>query len=513
MAAKPDMVAEDHVSVNILARPPAVSFASSAASACVGKTWNQSCNTILSRPQFSSALSLNPDLHAALDEVLADAFSKPLRPDFIVAYIGINFSLEETHHLITEKVGPGIPVITNKAKGLIGTDVQTDKLREVIWGSTDGDSEWNENNSNRGIVLSVGYMPGLKVDVIPLLRPKNEQQLTMVDHFLMEIMDFTCAASGSLSPSCIIMFGDKNEDMNPILTILDHVMPDETTIVGDASAAFLCTRMDEAENYNKDVFSFATAALVFARDQYRPEADIGETEFHVTVSNGIIPFGPHLKTVSVLEKHCLCSWVSAIMLGFESVIIDCYDVLMELKSQIKKPDMYIGVTQRRNYSILEKPPSSIRSLSFHEVKDGEGDFILVDGIGIKPGDIFFFYHADAENALITIDQARRKLRTLREDYEKNGREVFGGFIFSCENRGVSFFKRPGVDSKPFAMNFPGVPVAGMFGNGGEIGRGALLGVKKNLRRNGPRSCVHVYSSVYLAMSYVPPPEAPMIIDE
>lgn len=32
---------------------------------------------------------------------------------------------------ITEKVGPGIPVITNKAKGLIGTDVQTDKLREV----------------------------------------------------------------------------------------------------------------------------------------------------------------------------------------------------------------------------------------------------------------------------------------------------------------------------------------------------------------------------------------------
>ncbi|KAL6280881.1 hypothetical protein ACE6H2_017762 [Prunus campanulata] len=497
MAAKPDMVAEvemadakgvfspahDDVSVNILARPPAVSFASSAA--CVGKTWNQSCNKILSRPQFSSALSLNPDLHAALDEVLADASSKPLRPDFIVAYIGTNFSLEETHHLITEKVGPGIPVITNKAKGLIGTDVQTDKLREVIWGSTDGDSERNGNNSNRGIVLSVGYMPGKLHDSEILAN--QEQQLTMVDHFLMEIMDFTCAAS-------------------------DQVMPDETAIVGDASAAFLCTRMDEAENYNKDVFSFAAAALVFTRDQYKPE-DIGETEFHVTVSNGIIPFGPHLRTVSVLEKHCLCSWVSAIMLGFESVIIDCYNVLMELKSQIKKPDMYIGVTQRRNYSILEKPPSSIRSLSFHEVKDGEGDFILVDGIGIQPGDIFFFYHADAENALITIDQARHKLKTLREDYEKNRREVFGGFIFSCENRGVSFFKRPGVDSKPFAMNFPGVPVAGMFGNGGEIGRGALLGVKKNLRRNGPRSSVHAYSSVYLAMSYVPPPEAPMIIDE
>ncbi|XP_021818333.1 F-box/LRR-repeat protein At5g63520-like [Prunus avium] len=331
MAAKPDMVAEvemadakgvfspahDDVSVNILARPPAVSFASSAA--CVGKTWNQSCNKILSRPQFSSALSLNPDLHAALDEVLADAFSKPLRPDFIVAYIGTNFSLEETHHLITEKVGLGIPVITNKAKGLIGTDVQTDKLREVIWGSTDGDSERNENNSNRGIVLSVGYMPGLKVDVIPLLRPKNEQQLTMVDHFPMEIMDFTCAASGSLSPSCIIMFGDKNVDMNPILTILDQVMPDETAIVGDAGAAFLCTRMDEAENYNKDVFSFAAAALVFAKDLYKPEG-----------------------------------------------ISLCRTVLYSAANYIKKPDMYIGVTQRGNYSILEKPPSSSRQRRFVE---------------------------------------------------------------------------------------------------------------------------------------------------
>lgn len=78
MAAKPDMVPEvemadakgvfspahDDVSVSILARPPAVSFASSAA--CVGKTWNQSCNKNFSRPQFSSALSLNPDLHVSL---------------------------------------------------------------------------------------------------------------------------------------------------------------------------------------------------------------------------------------------------------------------------------------------------------------------------------------------------------------------------------------------------------------------------------------------------------------
>lgn len=55
------------------------------------------------------------------------------------------------------------------------------------------------------------------------------------------------------------------------LYLADQVMPDETAIVGDASATFLCTRMDEAENYNKGVFSFATAALVFARDQYKPE--------------------------------------------------------------------------------------------------------------------------------------------------------------------------------------------------------------------------------------------------
>lgn len=55
------MVNED-VMQNILARLPALSFASAA---CVNKTWNCVANQILSRPKLASALSLNRSLHVS----------------------------------------------------------------------------------------------------------------------------------------------------------------------------------------------------------------------------------------------------------------------------------------------------------------------------------------------------------------------------------------------------------------------------------------------------------------
>ena len=47
----------DDVLQNILARLPALSFASAT---CVSKLWNRVCNRVLSRPKFASALSLDP---------------------------------------------------------------------------------------------------------------------------------------------------------------------------------------------------------------------------------------------------------------------------------------------------------------------------------------------------------------------------------------------------------------------------------------------------------------------
>ncbi|XP_009359522.2 F-box/LRR-repeat protein At5g63520 [Pyrus x bretschneideri] len=316
---------DDDILQNILGRLPGVAFA---AAACVNTTWNKNCSHMLSRPKFASALSLNPDLHNAIDEVLAEIFSKPIRPDFVVAYIGTNFSLEETHQLITEKIGSGIPIITNRAMGLIGTDVETRNLREV--NCAHGNSARNPE-INGGLVVSVGFVPGLKVEIFPLPSPRHAPHLLMMEHFVRDILSY----SGPLPPSCMMMFGDKHFDMNLVVAALDAIMPDKTAIVGDASASFMYTRRNETGNYSSDLFYSAGAALVFVKDQHKPDY-MGEIEFHVTLSPGLMPFGPQIKTISSYETPTHSSWISAVMSEFEGVFIDSHTILRELQSQVSR---------------------------------------------------------------------------------------------------------------------------------------------------------------------------------
>ena len=102
---------------------------------------------------------------------------------------------------IAEKLGSRTPVITNTACGIIGRDAVTNTMREVYffcWSipklnyltlessaevilqvrwhmipEEDGSNSQEADDFNRGIVLIVGFLPGLKVDTIPLLRPKR----------------------------------------------------------------------------------------------------------------------------------------------------------------------------------------------------------------------------------------------------------------------------------------------------------------------------------------------------
>ncbi|KAM4107687.1 hypothetical protein ACJW30_04G163500 [Castanea mollissima] len=82
---------------NILERLPVPSFASAT---CVSKLWNRVCNRILSRPKLASALSLNPSLHMAVEEVFDKVLSKPIRPHFALASIGSGFSLIDAFRLV-----------------------------------------------------------------------------------------------------------------------------------------------------------------------------------------------------------------------------------------------------------------------------------------------------------------------------------------------------------------------------------------------------------------------------
>ncbi|KAJ9163911.1 hypothetical protein P3X46_023533 [Hevea brasiliensis] len=508
------LVSEDVIE-NILSRLPALSFASAA---CVSKCWNKVCGRILSRPKFASALSLNPSLHDAVNEVFEKVLSEPISPHFAIACIGKQFSLEVAHQLITQKLGSKVPVITNAASGIIGADACSDELKEIRWESSDDDDDDDQDDEtdsqgdsllDKGIVLVVGFVPGLKVDAIPLLRPKTVPQIALVDKFLMDISSFTASVSDCLSPAGIILFGDRNIDMKPILAKMDFAMNEETVIVGDATGCFLCRRADDSQNDHADT-NLDAVALVFARDKNKSDG-IGEIQFHVTLSTGVMPFGPQLQAVCVIAKDTECSWLTARLQG-QYEILDGEGLLGDISDQFngeESPDLYIGVVQQRECCIGTES-SSRASLAFYEVLGGDKEFFIINGVGIKPGDSFLFYHSDSDTASSSCGDAYRNLANLKEESKRKNclrprnveeEEVFGGLIFSCVHRGESFHHD--TDSFPFRENFPGVPLAGVF-CGGEIGRGSSSSIsQEDDEENSARCCLHYHSTVYLVMSYVP----------
>ncbi|KAJ6339548.1 hypothetical protein OIU77_007494 [Salix suchowensis] len=280
----------------------------------------------------------------------------------------------------------------------------------------------------------------------------------------MDILHYTSTVSDCQAPAAIIIFGDKTTDMKPAVSKMDCVMPEETVMVGDASTSFIFRNGDSSLIHLAHTCYFQPVALVFARDRYEPEG-IGEIQFHITMSKGVMPFGPKLEAASVLLKDSECSWISAKLEG-QNGIVAAGEILNDLKQQFRDADMsadiYIGVTKetiRTNDSGILIPG---RCLDFYEVRGGGGRYFNVHGVDIRPGDSFLSYHSDSETASSTCDHALQKLLTLKAELKSKNhlhlskftdkdekKEVLGGLIFSRDRRGESFFGEPFVDSSPF----------------------------------------------------------------
>ncbi|KAL6576291.1 hypothetical protein OROHE_000072 [Orobanche hederae] len=131
---------------------------------------------------------------------------------------------------------------------------------------------------------------------------------------------------------------------------------------------------------------------------------------------------------------------------------------------------------------------------------GDEEYLFVNSVGITTAEPFRFYISDSKSALLSCDKVSDGLRQLKLDPDK--RKVFGGIIFSCCGRGESLFGRRGIDSAPFLNTFRGVAFGGTYCNG-EIGRGNSSLYDED--KEGDIVCCneHVYSAVYLVMSYCP----------
>ncbi|KAK9748301.1 hypothetical protein RND81_02G048800 [Saponaria officinalis] len=484
---------------NIIGKLPAQSFASAA---CVSRTWNDVCCRILSRPLIASAISLNPSFTEAMKEVVGKVLSGPIRPHFAILCICSTFDLDEAHRLIAQKLGSNTPLITCNAGGVIGREALTDQFNEVMFPYYDEDDEFVNIAEKQGISLTVGYLPGLKVDVIPLSYPIEGHS---IDKFVVNIRDFSASASGCTSPQAIFLFGDSQADMKPILEKLDYALSEQTVIAGNESCRFRWARSNSPFNSEFEcerVHFYGAVGLVFASDKNTPEG-AWKIDFHFAVGTGVTAFGPTYTVVSAkLRGSEFASWLTAKREG-ENETLDGEQILDDLANNIDMGmgdpihdyDLYIGVTKRRKYSIGSEKVKAVTSLSYHSVQRGDEQYLYVHGLDIKTRDSFRFYVTDPRFASRQCDLVSENFRRIQH------KDVIGSFLFSCCGRGAMFFGEPNVDSLPILNNFPSIPLAGMF-CGAEIGRGPSM-----LAQSGPeqdtgsaRTCLHVYSSIYVLIS-------------
>ncbi|CAH2043670.1 unnamed protein product [Thlaspi arvense] len=483
---------------NILLRLPAKSFGSAS---CVSRSWNCVCNRILSRPKMISAFSRNPDKLRAAEEVLDKVLSEPIRPDFVIANITCG-SLEETLRQITKRVGSRVPVIVSVVTGILGKEACSDKPVEVI-----PCVDIVLPVPNFAILLTIGYLPGVKVDVIPAIQALGESEAAVADKFVMDIRNFVSVVSDHTAPACLILFGDEYHATEPIIQKLDYAMPAETIIVGDpkGEGEILHKRANESRSVqlHRDE-SRVLVGLVFARDRHRP-IQAGRIQFHAVISGGMSPVDLRYKAANVIPT--LPRWTATLLTAKrrgEAEVLDGDQILENIEETLVgnpswENDPYIGVVKRRKYSIgLEKKPKIMASLTFHQVTGADEQYLTVSGAGIKTGDYFQVYFPDLKVAEASLDAVSSQLRNLES--KPNKTEVVGGFVFADSGRGDSFFGRPNANISPFLENFPELPFGGISCNG-EIGRSLFVEEGEENEETSIRRCFHSYSSVYFIVSY------------
>nr|GMC64157.1 F-box/LRR-repeat protein At5g63520-like isoform X1 [Ipomoea batatas] len=67
----------------------------------------------------------------AVNEVIVEVLSQPIRPQFVIASIGPSFSLEDAHALIPRRLDSRIPVTACTSQGIIGRDAPTHEFQEM----------------------------------------------------------------------------------------------------------------------------------------------------------------------------------------------------------------------------------------------------------------------------------------------------------------------------------------------------------------------------------------------
>lgn len=383
--------------------------------------------------QWVSALSTQPSLEAAVQEVVAQAQRLPA-PDLAFVFISAAFASEYSRLLpLLQAALPLTALIGCSGGGVLGVTP---------------DAQVQEVEGSAALSLTLAYLPQVKVQPFHLsaaaLPDLDSPPAAWIDLIGVPPQD---------KPQFVLLASPLSAGVSELLQGLDFAYPGSVKVgglasVNGSSSGLFCNR-----DYHLD--GIVGVALS------------GNIVMDAIVAQGCRPIGAAYR-VAAAERNILTQLEPADADATDAatgetplaILQTLFQDLNDADRAMAQQSLFVGVAQSAFKQELEQGDFLIRNLLGVDPKSGA----IAVGDRIRPGQRIQFHLRDAA-------ASAEDLRMLLERYAQTQADrpaPVGALMFACMGRGQGLYQQPNFDSTLFAEYLGLTPLSGFFCNG-EIG--------------------------------------------
>ncbi|NJM66621.1 MAG: hypothetical protein HC851_13645 [Acaryochloris sp. RU_4_1] len=401
--------------------------------------------------KWASALSTQPSLEAALDEVIASAQDAlNAKADLAILFISTAFASEFPRLL---------PLLQGKlaVEHLIGCGGNG-----VIGPGLGGETA--EVEEEPGLALTLAHLPDVNIQTFHIY----EDELPDPDsspHAWTELLE----VDPNHQPHFILFADPASSKINDLLQGLDYAYPSAVKIGGLTSGR-----------------TAWNGSGLFCEDQLYREGTVGvalsgNIIVETIVAQGCRPIGQPYR-VAEAERN---------------VVLQVEEQSVPVEANSYPGSVQLQTPLEALQALVQDLDAEERELAQHSLSIGivcdefkqhlqPGDFLIRNLIGvdprigaiaigdrIRPGQRIQFHLRDAQASADDLEQLLRQY--LKESPNQDPRPT-AALLFDCLGRGERFYGEPDVDSQLFNRYLEDIPVSGFFCNGeiGPIGGATFL---------------------------------------
>ncbi|MBD1912315.1 FIST C-terminal domain-containing protein [Leptolyngbya sp. FACHB-8] len=381
--------------------------------------------------QWVNALSTQPSLEAAVNEVVEQALSQLQAPaDLAMVFISSAFASEYSRLMPLLKAKLSVSVLIGcSGGGTIGVEV-SGQVREI--------------EDAPALSLTLARLPGVNLhpfhidsDDLPDLDGPPQRWAELI------------GVPPEENPSFILLSDAMSSGINDLLQGMDFAYPGAVKVGGMSTGPSL---FGTGLFCNFELYREGTVGLALS----------GRVVLEAIVAQGCRPIGKPFRVVegerNILIKLEAQEAGASVCTPLEA-LQELYQDLDAADQELAQHSLFVGVAQSEFKQNLEPGDFLIRNMLGVDPRIGA----IAIGDRVRPGQRIQFHLRDSQ-------ASADDLEALLERYQKehHGVQPVGALLFACAGRGEGLYDQPNFDSGLFRQYINRIPLSGFF-CGGEIG--------------------------------------------